>query len=111
MSELIERLRDVMTRIGNMCAEGRPPKMSIPARPDYDDDIIICESVKAGIAALEAQAKRIAELEARLAQVEGDAAKQFAAGMERAAGICDNADKSMHPADLADFIRAAKEQK
>ena len=34
-----------------------------------------------------------------------------AAGLERAAAICDNADKSAHPADLADAIRAMKEQK
>ena len=34
-----------------------------------------------------------------------------AAGLEDAAAICDNADKSAHPADLADAIRAMKEQK
>lgn len=34
-----------------------------------------------------------------------------AAGLEDGAAICDNADKSTHPADLADAIRAMKEQK
>jgi len=60
MSELVKRLNESMSRIGNMCSEGRPPKMSIPARPEYDDDLFIIATIKSAI-------ERIAELEASLA--------------------------------------------
>lgn len=53
---LVKRLRDCKNRIGDMCKEGRPPKMSIPARPDYDDDLIICTAIDDAIAALTAPA-------------------------------------------------------
>ena len=35
-----DRLKECTTRIGTMCGDGRPPRMSIPVRED-DDDIFI----------------------------------------------------------------------
>lgn len=49
---LLERLRDVMARVGKMCCEGRPPAMSIPARPDRDDDLVICNAMREAAAEL-----------------------------------------------------------
>lgn len=49
--ELVERLREAMSRVGKMCSEGRPPKMRIPATPD-DDDLFICNTIREAIAAL-----------------------------------------------------------
>lgn len=44
---LIERLRKCRSMIGNMCSEGRPPRMEIPARHDeYNEDIFICDTLK-----------------------------------------------------------------
>lgn len=41
---LSDRLTDCKDRIGKMCAEGRPPKMSIPAQWN-DDDLFICTTL------------------------------------------------------------------
>ena len=41
MDELCERGEDCQRRIGKMCSEGRPPSMSIPVRPEHDDDVFI----------------------------------------------------------------------
>lgn len=38
--ELTQRIEESQARIGRMCHEGRPPKMSIPVR-DSDDDVYI----------------------------------------------------------------------
>lgn len=54
LETLIAKLQECQSRIGNMCSEGRPPKMSIPARPDYDDDLVICQTIRDTIAALSA---------------------------------------------------------
>lgn len=43
---LIARLDDCQSRIGKMCSEHRGPRMSIPARPDYDDDLVICQTIR-----------------------------------------------------------------
>ena len=50
---LIARLMQIRMRIGHMCSEGHPPRMSIPASRD-DDDLFICEAVDDAIAALRA---------------------------------------------------------
>lgn len=42
--KIVARLRKVRSMIGAMCHEGRPPKMSIPARPDMDEDIVISDA-------------------------------------------------------------------
>jgi len=34
---LLDRLDECMTRIGKMCSEGRPPKMTIPCQWSDDD--------------------------------------------------------------------------
>jgi hypothetical protein len=52
MSELAKRIQESMDRIGEMCIESRPPKMSIPAQPT-DDDLFITETLKQCAAALE----------------------------------------------------------
>ena len=41
---LSDRLTDCKDRIEKMCAEGRPPKMSIPAQWN-DDDLFICTTL------------------------------------------------------------------
>lgn len=43
-TELIQRIGEAVSRISKMCSEGRPPKMSIPVRPE-DDDIFISETL------------------------------------------------------------------
>lgn len=37
---LLERLTQAQTMISKMCADGRPPKMSVPVRP-CDEDVFI----------------------------------------------------------------------
>jgi regulator of replication initiation timing len=49
---IIERLKECTTRIGTMCGDGRPPKMSIPVRED-DDDIFITGTCLKAAAAIE----------------------------------------------------------
>lgn len=39
------RINKSMEMIGQMCKDGRPPKMSIPAQPS-DEDIFISETLK-----------------------------------------------------------------
>lgn len=46
--EIIERMKKCRSMIGNMCSEGRPPKMQIPAKHDeYNEDIYICDTLRA----------------------------------------------------------------
>lgn len=42
---LVERLESCCARIGKMCSEGRPPKMTIPVQW-YDDDFFISVTLK-----------------------------------------------------------------
>lgn len=58
---LVERLRAAEAMIGAMCSDGRPPKMSIPAQPDRDEDIVICDTMEAARTALESLAAQLAE--------------------------------------------------
>jgi hypothetical protein len=58
---LVERLRAAQDMIGEMCALGRPPKMSIPARPDYDEDLLICATLKDAAAAITRLTAELAE--------------------------------------------------
>lgn len=44
MADILERLVECHRRIGRMCAEGRPPRMTIPAN-DYDDDRFISQAL------------------------------------------------------------------
>lgn len=50
---LLERLDDCMTRIGKMCSEGRPPKMTIPVNWN-DDDVFIVATIKEAVEQLRA---------------------------------------------------------
>ena len=52
---LAERLRAAQKMISLMCYEGRPPKMSIPARPDHDEDLLISATLRDAIAALQGE--------------------------------------------------------
>ena len=61
--QLIADLKDVITRIGEMCANGHPPKMSVPAQ-HYDDDLVIFSTIKRAIAALSEQGEPVAWLTA-----------------------------------------------
>lgn len=60
---LEERLKDCQKRIGNMCAELRGPKMSIPVE-HYDDDFYINTTLADAQAAIAALQARVQELEA-----------------------------------------------
>lgn len=66
--KIAARLRKVRSMIGAMCHEGRPPKMSIPARPDMDEDIVISD-------AADDAADLIERLQAEKAEMEKDAAR------------------------------------
>ena len=44
-TDLLTRLEECQRRIGKMCSEGRPPKMSIPLQWD-DDDFFICTTLR-----------------------------------------------------------------
>ena len=68
---LVDRLKECQQRIGNMCAELRGPKMSIPVEY-YDDDFYICTTLADAQATVEAlqrerdtARRRVDELEAR----------------------------------------------
>lgn len=47
-TDLLTRLEDCQRRIGKMCSEGRPPKMSIPVQ-HTDDDFFICTTLRDAI--------------------------------------------------------------
>lgn len=53
MADIIERLKDVQRMIGAMCSEGRCPKMSIPARPEHDEDLVICATIDEAVAEIQ----------------------------------------------------------
>ena len=56
---LVDRLKECRQRIGNMCAELRGPKMSIPVEY-YDDDFYICTTLADAQATVEAlQAEKL----------------------------------------------------
>jgi hypothetical protein len=42
---LLSELDAARGMIGRMCSEGRPPTMSIPARPTVDEDFLICDTL------------------------------------------------------------------
>lgn len=44
-ADIIDRLDEAHKRIATMCSEGRPPRMTIPVRPD-DDDRFICQAIR-----------------------------------------------------------------
>jgi len=45
VSDIINRLLAARKILGTLCSEGRPPSMSIPPRPDKDEDLIICNAL------------------------------------------------------------------
>ena len=59
---LVDRLKECQKRIGNMCAELRGPKMSIPVEY-YDDDFYICTTLADAQATVEALQAKVKELE------------------------------------------------
>jgi len=61
--DIVARLRKIREMIGAMCADGRPPRMSIPARPDDDEDIVISDAADDAADLIDQQAARIKELE------------------------------------------------
>lgn len=72
IEELKRNLKECQSMIGSMCAEGRPPKMSIPARPHYDEDIFICETIKRAVARLEAAENEREQLNEQLRKMGAD---------------------------------------
>lgn len=46
--DLLTRLEKCQSMIGNMCSEGRPPKMSIPLQ-HTDEDFFICTTLRDAI--------------------------------------------------------------
>ncbi len=49
--DIIERLQEAQERIGRMCKDGRPPKMSVPVQ-ESDDDVFIVRALQEASAAL-----------------------------------------------------------
>ena len=49
INEIIEGLDWVDGLIGTLCKEGRCPAMSVPARPDCDEDLLATVKIKAAI--------------------------------------------------------------
>lgn len=45
---LLDRLDECRARIGKMCSQRRPPKMSIPVHWS-DDDMFICDTIQDAI--------------------------------------------------------------
>lgn len=101
LTALVERLKKCQGMIGNMCSEGRPPKMRIPAEAQ-DEDCFIVDTCGAMIDLLEGrghfvciEAERLARMEAALRKI-ADApnakfdldsvSKDFASGMLKAFG-------------------------
>ena len=81
---LADRLKECQKRIGNMCAELREPKMSIPVEY-YDDDFYINTTLadaQATIAALEETILKMGENAAVVAK-DAMAAKEQIAGTSR----------------------------
>lgn len=62
MSEktLLDRINESMERVGKMCSEGRPPRMSIPVNPD-DDDTFINDTLRECRAALAPQPDHVSQ--------------------------------------------------
>ncbi len=65
-STITERLDKAEGMVAAMAKEGRPPRMSIPARPEIDEDLFVCNALRAARAALSAAEKRVEELEVDL---------------------------------------------
>ena len=88
---ITERLKECTTRIGTMCGDGRPPKMSIPVRED-DDDIFITGTCL--------QAAR--EIE----QLRGELARYRWLFGARTAEECASEDVGLKPPFAQDFVLA-----
>ncbi len=61
---LLDRINESMERVGKMCSEGRPPRMSIPVNPD-DDDTFINDTLRECRAVLAAPADAPREMTGR----------------------------------------------
>jgi hypothetical protein len=46
VAALMRRLHESRQRVSAMCAEGRGPRMTVPADPERDDDLFICCTVE-----------------------------------------------------------------
>lgn len=54
MSDIHERATRCLEIIGQMCKDGRPPKMSIPVQPT-DEDVVLTETIIAMVARIKEQ--------------------------------------------------------
>lgn len=68
----VERLKEARRIVWSMCADGRPPRMSIPAE-DTDEDVFIVDTITATIAILESLSAKLAERDAKIAALKGHA--------------------------------------
>lgn len=46
MRDLLDRINESQRRIGAMCSERRPPRMSVPPNRERDDDLFICDALQ-----------------------------------------------------------------
>lgn len=76
----VERLKEARRIVWSMCADGRPPRMSIPAE-DTDEDVFIVDTITATIALLESLSAKLAEREADVARLKAHA-EAMAEGIE-----------------------------
>lgn len=70
LKALLAKLFDARTRVSDMAATGRRLRMSIPAKPDHDDDLVICGSIDEARSVIEALAARVGELDEDNARLE-----------------------------------------
>ncbi len=70
-TDLVERADESMRRIAAMCAEGRGPRMSVPADHAQDDDLFICDTIRAMKSTISAQAAVIETLRRALEIIAG----------------------------------------
>src|SRR5690348_4538175 len=62
-ADIVERLRQIRGRIGRMCREGTPPRMSVPALPE-DDDLFISDAADQAADEIERLCTALASAEA-----------------------------------------------
>ena len=64
--DVVERLHAAQAMIGDMCAESRPPKMSIPVDALRDEDVVITQALSDAIAEIDSLRAQLAQARAEV---------------------------------------------
>lgn len=108
----VERLKEARRIVWSMCADGRPPRMSIPAE-DTDEDVFIVDTITATIALLESLSAKLAEREAEVsdykcrAQMNADAIQHYSERAEKATAECEHWKKNAASCHIERDVHAA----